>query len=130
MKTRMRLLGLTLFGLAAFLLPPRSGAEEVKIGVVLELSGNTATFGEETLNGLNIAVEELNKTRDRKIKLVVLDNKSDSIETANSVNQLINVNHVMAVIGAVASTNTKAGAKVAQESHVPMMSPGSTNATV
>jgi branched-chain amino acid transport system substrate-binding protein len=125
-------IGLLLGCVVSAILPGfvRAAAEEVKIGVVLELSGATATFGEEALNGLNIAVDELNKTRERKIKLVVLDNKSDSIETANSVNQLINVNKVMAVIGAVASTNTMAGAKVAQESHIPMMSPASTNSRV
>lgn len=129
MKTRFAIgLMAALFGASAF--APRTHAEEVRIGVVLELSGATATFGEETLNGLNIALDELNKTRERKIKLFVLDNKSEAIETANSVNQLINVNKVVGIIGAVASTNTMAGAKVAQESGIPMMSPGSTNAKV
>jgi branched-chain amino acid transport system substrate-binding protein len=107
-----------------------AGSGPVKIGVVLELSGPTATFGEECMNGLNLALASINEGRERPIELVVLDNKSEAIETANSVKQLIEVNRVLAIIGAVASTNTMAGSKVAQESGVPMMSPASTNEKV
>ncbi len=110
------------------------GAKAIKVGVVLELSGNVATYGEEGLNGLKLALEKINSERKaagkKIIELVVLDNKSEGIETANSVNQLIQVNKVLAIIGAVASTNSLAGAKVAQEAHVPMMSPASTNVAV
>ncbi len=103
---------------------------EIKVGVVLSLSGPAATYGQEVLNGLELAIDQLNPGREKKIKLIVLDDKGELTETVNSITQLIEVSRVDCVVGAVASTNTLAGAKVAQESHVPMVVPISTNADI
>ncbi len=46
------------------------------------------------------------------------------------MDQLIKVNRVVAIIGAIASKNTRAGAQNAQDNGVPMISPGSTNVNV
>lgn len=104
---------------------PLAGA--IKIGAVLPLSGPTSTYGEEVLNGVKLAVDELNAAGEPKMTLVFKDNKGDSTETSKLVGQLIKVDEVKVIIGAVASTNTLKGAKVAQESGVPMITPASTN---
>lgn len=104
--------------------------QKVRVGVVLELTGPEATFGEETKNGLDMALEDLKGKTPWSMELVVLDNKSEAQETQRAVQQLIEVQKVSAIIGAVASTNTMAGAKIAQENEVPMSSPGSTNVNV
>lgn len=102
----------------------------IQIGAVLELTGGLATYGEETKNGLDLALEKVNKGRKRPIKVKYSDNKSDATETANAVVQLVELDKAMAVVGAVASSSTLAGAKKAQELRTPMMTPGSTNVTV
>lgn len=98
----------------------------VKAGVVLEFSGQTATYGEETWNGIEMALEDLKEKAPWRIELRRQDNKSDPQETARVVRQLVQVDGVAAIIGAVASKNTKAGAQVANDAEVPMISPGST----
>jgi branched-chain amino acid transport system substrate-binding protein len=98
----------------------------VKIGVVLEFSGPTATYGEETFNGIEMALEDLKGKDPWTIEVKRMDNKSDPQETARAVQQLTTVDDVAAIIGAVASKNTKAGARIANDSEVPMISPGST----
>jgi branched-chain amino acid transport system substrate-binding protein len=98
----------------------------VKVGVVLEFSGSTATYGEETFNGIQMALEDLQGKDPWTIALQKTDNKSDPQETARDVQQLVTVDGVAAIIGAVASKNTKAGARIANDAEVPMISPGST----
>lgn len=105
-------------------------AEGVKVGAVFPLSGATATYGEESLNGLKLAIDELNKGDGPKINLIFKDNKGDSTETAKLVGQLIKVDGVKLILGSVASTNTLKGAKVAQEAGIPLMTPASTNVDI
>ncbi|MCA9516234.1 MAG: ABC transporter substrate-binding protein [Myxococcales bacterium] len=105
-------------------------AGATKIGAVLPLSGATATYGEETLGGLKLAIDEINAMDGPKLDLTYKDTKGDSTETAKLVGQLIQVDGVKAIIGEIASTNTLKGAKVAQESGIPMITPGSTNVEV
>lgn len=102
------------------------GSAAVPVGVVLEFTGGTATYGEETWNGVQMALEDLKGKGPFSIELERADNKSDPQECARAVTQLIEIEGVRAIIGAVASKNTKAGARIANESGIPMISPGST----
>src|SRR5437870_2524045 len=61
----------------------------VRVGVVLEFSGPTATYGEETWNGIQMALEDLKGKDPWTIELRRQDNKSDPQETARMVQQLI-----------------------------------------
>jgi branched-chain amino acid transport system substrate-binding protein len=105
-------------------------AAGLTIGAVLPLSGQTATYGEESLNGFKMGLDKLSADHGFKANLVFKDNKGDSTETAKLVSQLIKVDKANIIVGAVASTNTLKGAKVAQENGVPMMTPASTNAAI
>lgn len=106
-------------------------ANTARVGVVLPLSGNTATYGEEALGGMRMAVEEINaKDGVIKLELVPKDDKGDSTETGKLVSQLIKVDQVHAVIGSVTSSNTLKGAKVAQENGIPLITPAATNAEI
>ncbi|MGE5576154.1 MAG: ABC transporter substrate-binding protein [Syntrophothermus sp.] len=112
---------------------PALAAEPIKIGTVLPTTGPIATFGQSTLNGIRLAIEEINAAGGvlgRPIELINEDTKSDATETRNAVAKLITRDNVLAIIGEVASTNTLAGAPVAQAEKVPMVTPGSTNEKV
>ena len=108
------------------------GSDGIKIGAVLPMSGNTATFGQECYNGMQLAAEEINAAAGEgpKLQLVLKDDKGDSNETAKLVEQLAVVDGVTSIVGSVASTNSIKGGKIAQELQVPMMSPASTNVDV
>jgi len=106
-------------------------AGTLKVGAVLPMSGQMATYGEESLGGMKLAIEEINaRGEGPRIELVFKDNKGESTETAKLVTQLIKVDNVNAILGSVASSNTLKGAKVAQENGIPLITPASTNVEI
>ncbi len=108
-------------------------ANEIVLGAAQAMSGSTATFGIETVYGMKMALEKINKAGllgGRKIKLVVEDTKGEPVDTANAVRKLITIDKVSVIMGEVASSNTLAAAPIAQESKVPLISSASTNEKV
>lgn len=107
-------------------------SDQIVIGAVFPMTGPIATYGQESVNGIRMALEKINKEGklSQKIKLIVEDNKGEPVDSSNSVRKLINIDNVHAIIGSVASSNTLAGAPIAQENKVPMMTPASTNEKV
>ena len=66
--------------LAAFFVPVAARAETIIIGAILTLTGNSATLGSGVRDGLQLAIEEINKrggVNGNKIELIVEDSKSD-----------------------------------------------------
>lgn len=102
-------------------------ADKVKVGAVLPISGAIATFGQENVNGIKLA---LSKMKSKNIELILEDDKSEAIEATNAIRKLINVDKVSVVIGEVTSSNTLAMGPIAQEAKVPLFSPAATNAKV
>jgi branched-chain amino acid transport system substrate-binding protein len=104
--------------------------ETIKVGVILPITGGTATFGQENANGIKLALEKINKTAKIKIETLIEDDKSESLEAINAIRKLISVNKVSAIIGEVTSSNTLAMAPIAQEAKIPLFSPAATNIKV
>lgn len=106
--------------------------DDIVIGAVFPMTGAIATYGQESVNGIKLALKEINKSGvlGKKIRLIVEDNKGEPTDSANAVRKLIDVDRVHAVIGSVASSNTLAGAPIAQKAGVPLMTPASTNEKV
>jgi len=117
---------------AALLLAASLGnAKEIKIGVVLPMSGPIGGFGQNANRGLQLAHELTPKLNNGDtIKLILLDNKSDKIESANAITKLISSDKVTAVIGALTSTNTMAITKLAEDAKIPLVAPVATNPLV
>ncbi|MGZ3790252.1 MAG: ABC transporter substrate-binding protein [Bacteriovorax sp.] len=103
---------------------------DVKVGVVLPISGPVATFGQENINGLRLGMEKIKKSSKQKITLFVEDDKSEAIEASFAIRKLLNVDKVSVVIGEVTSSNTLAMAPIAQENKIPLFSPAATNVKV
>lgn len=107
-----------------------SRSNEIKLGGVGPLTGEAATFGSSTKEGLDMAVEEWNAkggVLGKKIKLVFADDKGDVAEGATVYTKLIQQDNVVAIIGTVMSKVTLAGAPIAQQAKIPMISHASTN---
>lgn len=103
------------------------------IGEVGSMTGNEATFGVSTHNGIQLAIDELNAmggVKGKKFALTSLDNQGKSEESATAVTRLITQNNVIAILGEVASSRSLAMAPIAQQYKVPMISPSSTNPKV
>lgn len=100
--------------------------KEVKVGVILPLTGATATFGQESLNGLKLALEKSAK-EGPQLKMQVEDTQGTPAGAAAAVNKLISTDKVAVIIGEVASSNTIAASTAAQSAQIPLMTHASTN---
>lgn len=106
-------------------------SKEVKIGVIMPMSGPIGGFGQSAMEGLELMNKMAPKLKNGdEIKLVLVDNKSDKIESANAASKLVSYDKVSAIIGALTSTNTMAMTKIAQEAKIPVVAPVATNILV
>ena len=123
------LAGLALtFGVAGQALAADAGP--IKIGVYLPLTGQNAFGGQLELEGVRLAHKEMPKVLDRPVELVVVDNKSDKVESANAVKRLVERDKVVALIGTYGSSLAMAGAEVAEKAAVPGVGTSCTNPLV
>ena len=111
------------------------GAEgnEILIGEFASMTGQTATFGQSSHNGTLLAIDEINAAGGelgKQIKLISEDDQSKAEDATAAVQKLINRNKVVALLGEVASSRSRAGGPIAQQAKIPMISPASTNEEV
>lgn len=106
---------------------------DIPVGVYGALTGDQAAFGNATVNGVKLAADEINAAGGvlgRKIRLVVEDDQGRAEEAASVVTKLITGNGVVGLIGENSSNQSLAAAPIAQNNHIPMISPSSTNPAV
>ena len=107
--------------------------DTIKVGFYGSLTGSEATFGKSTQDGINMAVKEINAAggiNGKKIQLISYDDKGDARETGAVVTRLVTNDHVVCVLGEVASSLSLAAAPICQQNNTPMISPSSTNPKV
>jgi branched-chain amino acid transport system substrate-binding protein len=104
----------------------------IKIGADLELSGGVASYGQSAKEGIELAIQEINKKgiNGKKLQLVTVDNKSDAAEATSGALKLVSQDKVSAIIGAATSTNTLAQVQIADGNSVPLITPTGTNPAV
>src|SRR2546421_8727112 len=105
----------------------------IKIGEVGSMTGTEATFGTSSDRGIQLAVKEVNGAggiNGRQIQVIALDDEGKPEEAATAATRLIASEHVLALLGEVASTRSLFMAPKAQAAKVPMVSPSSTNEKV
>ncbi|MGE5577676.1 MAG: ABC transporter substrate-binding protein [Syntrophothermus sp.] len=108
-----------------------AAAEDViKIGVYEPMTGGMAAGGQMTWEGIQLANEMNGKVLGKTIKLVLMDNKSDKVESANAVARLVEQEKVVAIIGSYGSSNSMAGGDVAEKAGIPMVTDSATNPLV
>jgi branched-chain amino acid transport system substrate-binding protein len=103
---------------------------EWKVGAYLSLSGAETAFGVDTKEGIDLAIDEVNKAggvKGKPIKVLFEDDKSKPEEATNKVTQLIDRDKVIAVLGEVASARSRQGGLVSNKRKIPMISPSSTH---
>src|SRR5215216_1578890 len=111
----------------------QGGADKVRIGVFMSLTGTTANFGISSTNGIKLAAEEINAAggiNGKQVEILVQDDRSDASEAATIVTKFVTQDQVHAILGEVASSRSIAAAPIAQNAKIPMLTPSSTNPEV
>lgn len=103
---------------------------DIKIGVLLPLTGGISAFGEWTKKGIELAREQRPTVLGEKVVLVYADTRSEKTEAANAMARLTDKEKVVAVIGEIASSNSMAAAEIAENRKVPQVAVTSTNPLV
>ena len=109
---------------------PGEAGGAIKIGAYFPMTGPYAAGGQMTMEGIELAKKLRNTALGRPVEIVLVDNKSEKVESANAVSRLIESEKVAAVIGTYASSNAIAGAEVCEKAGIPMLAPSATNPLV
>ena len=108
-------------------------SDEIKIGVVSEMTGSNATYGTSVVNGMKLALKEVNDkggVNGKKVSIVVADSKSEPAEAANAMSKLVNQDKTPVVMGIFTSSSAIAAANVSESAKVPFLAIGATNPKV
>ena len=107
MSTRTRIAAAIAASLLA--LPPAAGlaqAQDIKIGGLLETSGFIASLGGPGVDGVNLAVEQVNAAggiNGRKVQFINVNSESDNTKTVSGAKRLIEQEKVVAIVGPMSS---------------------------
>ncbi len=105
----------------------------IRIGEYGSMTGNDASFGVSTHNGVTMVIDQVNEAggiRGKKIKLISLDDEGKPEVAVNVATRLITQDKVHVLLGEVASSRSLAVAPIAQRYRIPMVTPASTNPKV
>ncbi|HEX5884343.1 MAG TPA: ABC transporter substrate-binding protein [Pyrinomonadaceae bacterium] len=105
----------------------------IKIGYFGDLTGPNYNFGKSAINGVLMVADEVNQAggiRGRRIDVVIEDDRGSPEEAARLTAKLIDQDNVIAIIAGGTSGNSLAAAPKAQSSHIPFISPSSTDPAV
>lgn len=88
-----------------------ANANEIRIGINYELSGEVASYGQASVEGIELAIEEINAAGGidgKEIKAIKYDNKSDKSQATTLATKLMTQDKVVAVLGPATSGAFKA----------------------
>lgn len=105
----------------------------VKLGFIGPLTGDAAAYGIDTLNGVKLAVDQLNAKggiNGKMVQIVAEDGKCTGSDAASAAQKLVSIDKVSAIIGGQCSGETLAAAPIAEAGGVVMVSPISSSPDV
>jgi branched-chain amino acid transport system substrate-binding protein len=103
---------------------------DIKVGAVLELTGEIAAYGNAAMRGMQVAADELNRSSyfgGRRLQLSFEDSGGEPQKAVAGIQKLISTSKVPVVIGGVSSGTTLAMAPIAERSRVVLFSPGASS---
>lgn len=103
--------------------------DTIKIGTLGPYSGDTASYGNATKAGIELAVEEINEAggvSGKQVELISYDTKGDATEAVNAYNRLRDSDGVVAIVGPVLSGEALAIKDLAKSDNMPILSPTAT----
>ncbi len=106
----------------------------LRIGAIVEMTGDMPAVGASSRNAAELAVDELNAAgginvggKAYQVELVVEDNAAKPDQSAAAANKLITQDNVLAIVGPNASMGAIPAAEIAEASRTMLITPWSTN---
>ena len=130
MRTKLSLL-VALGSIFCFAVGFVSAQQEVKIGVLIPMSGGMAVIGENLQMAHDFAVKEINEAggikslKGAKIKLIYADTRGDSKIGMSEAERLILREGVVTIMGAFQSSVSYTSTEVSEKYQVPYLVPNS-----
>lgn len=98
---------------------------EIKVGFVGPLTGEAASWGQNAMAGISLAVKEINDAggiHGKKIKLISEDGKCGG-ESVTAVRKLIDIDKVQVMLGPICSPEAEPVVPILQEYNMPTVMP-------
>jgi branched-chain amino acid transport system substrate-binding protein len=105
----------------------RPALADVKIGVLMPLSGKGASYGQHQEIAMKMAIEEIEKTgiKGEKVEAVVYDTRGENSEAINLTRKLIFNDKVLAIIGPFFSAECEVAFPIAVQGKTPIITASS-----
>ena len=104
-------------------------AETIKIGCVLELSGELAPMGAKMLNGARMAVEEINAAGGvlgKQVELLEEDGATDPDKGFDRVKKLVEIDGVQVIVGPMITPTSELSIPYAKQHKIPLITMSAT----
>lgn len=103
--------------------------EPIKIGAILPLTGDLATYGEGIKNAANLAIE--NSGMKDKIQIVFEDDVTCTVaKDVGAAQKLINLDKVNGIVGPICSSAVLAVAQITEQNKLTLISPVATSKSI
>jgi len=102
----------------------------VKLGGLLPLSGDAISYGTPIQRATIMALDEINASggiAGEEVEIVWEDGKCEPKESSSAVQKLISIDGVKYILGGACSSEVLAGAELAEENQVIILSPSATS---
>lgn len=123
-------IALTAAAFTTTLFPSAAQKQAAKIGALMPLTGDLQAFGEKCLNGVKLAIDQINAAGGilgAPAELAVADTQTAPQPAVDGAQRLVTVERVAGIIGALGSGNTiPVATTVSAPNRIPQISPAST----
>ncbi|HDR03789.1 MAG TPA: hypothetical protein ENN84_00905, partial [Candidatus Marinimicrobia bacterium] len=100
--------------------------KQVKIALLLPLTGNFSQQGQALLEGIRYGLEKHRFSLKYELDLIVLDTESDAISAVKQAQNAVMIKDLIAIIGPLSSASAIAVAPVCTDHKIPMITPTAT----
>jgi branched-chain amino acid transport system substrate-binding protein len=117
-----------LFAFMSFYCVDNKGKDNIKIGSTLDFTGTNALYGEQVKQGIDLAVEEINKNggiNKKNIQIIYLDSKSEPKIAVTNAQRFLNVDGAKIIIGEISSDATYSMIPVVEQNNAFLFAPAS-----
>lgn len=106
---------------------PGSVLAEIRIGVLLPLSGKGASYGQHQETAIRMALDELQQTgiKGEKVQVVSYDTRGENAEAISLTRKLIHSDKVLAIIGPFFSAECEVAFPIAVQGKTPIVTASS-----
>lgn len=123
-------IAILIFALTAALISPVILADTLKLGALMPMTGALAEYGTSSLNGVKLAVEQINQAGGvlgQPLELIVGDDQTNPQAGIAAAKQLVSAHQVVGLIGALSSGVTiPVASSITGPGSIPQISTAST----